>query len=80
MVRVSLRRPIFDIAITRRNLSQKDLARELGISRALLSQVVGGKKEPSAMIRKRLLEYFQEYSFDDLFIIDEGGNGDCGQA
>jgi putative transcriptional regulator len=58
MVRVSLRRPIFDIAITRRNLSQKDLARELGISRALLSQVIGGKKEPSAMIRKRLLEYF----------------------
>ncbi len=80
MVRVSLKRPVFDIAITRRNLSQKDLARELGISRALLSQVVGGKKEPSAMMRKRLLEYFQEYSFDDLFIIEEGGNGDRSQA
>jgi putative transcriptional regulator len=80
MVSVSLKRPIFDIAITRRNLSQKDLARELRISRALLSQVVGGKKEPSAMMRKRLLEYFQEYSFDDLFTIEEGGNGDCGQA
>ncbi len=80
MVRVSLKRQVFDIAITRRNLSQKDLARELGISRALLSQVVGGKKEPSAMMRKRFLEYFQEYSFDDLFIIEEGGNDDCGQA
>jgi len=80
MVRVSLKRPIFDIAITRRNLSQKDLARELGISRALLSQVVGGKKEPSAMMRKRLLEYFQEYSFDDLFIIKEDSSGGRGQA
>jgi putative transcriptional regulator len=80
MVRVSLKRSIFDIAITRRNLSQKELARELGISRALLSQVVGGKKEPSAMMRKRLLEYFQEYSFDDLFNIEEGDNDDRGKA
>jgi transcriptional regulator with XRE-family HTH domain len=37
MVRVSLKRQTFDVAITRRNLSQKDLARELGVSRALLS-------------------------------------------
>ena len=80
MVRVSLKRQIFDIAITRRNLSQKELARELGVSRALLSQVVGGKKEPSAMMRKRLLEYFPEYSFDDLFTIEEGGDGDRSQA
>jgi len=80
MLRVSLKRQTFDIAITRRNLSQKDLARELGVSRALLSQVLGGKKEPSAMMRKRLLEYFCDYTFDDLFTIEEGGNGDRGKA
>jgi hypothetical protein len=32
------------------------------------------------MMRKRLLEYFQEYSFDDLFTIGEGGNGDRSQV
>ena len=80
MLRVSLKRQTFDIAITRRNLSQKDLARELGVSRALLSQVLGGKKEPSAMMRKRLLSYFQDYTFDDLFTIEAGGHGDRGQA
>ena len=75
MVRVGLRREAFDIAITRRNLSQKRLAERLHISRSYLSEIVRGKRKPSAAIRERLLEYFQEYAFDDLFIIDQGDNG-----
>ena len=75
MVMVSLRREAFDIAITRRNLSQKRLAEKLHVSRSYLSEIVRGKKKPSAAIRERLLGYFQEYSFDDLFIIEQGDNG-----
>jgi transcriptional regulator with XRE-family HTH domain len=75
MVKVGLRREAFDIAITRRNLSQKRLAERLHISRSYLSEIVRGKRRPSAAIRERLLEHFQEYSFDDLFIIERGGNG-----
>jgi DNA-binding XRE family transcriptional regulator len=74
MLRVSLNRPAFELALTRSNLSQKELAHALGVSRALLSQVMCGKRDPSPMIRKRLLEYFTDCSFDDLFIIDGDGH------
>jgi len=66
MVMVNLRREAFDIAITRRNLSQKRLAENLNISRSYLSEIVRGKRKPSAAIRERFLEYFKEYAFDDL--------------
>lgn len=75
MVRVGLRREAFEIAITRRNLSQKRLAERLRISRSYLSEIVRGKRKPSAVMRERLLEHFPEYSFDDLFVIEESGDG-----
>jgi len=75
MVRVGLKREAFEIAITRRNLSQKKLAERLHISRSYLSEIVRGKRKPSAVMRERLLEYFPEYTFDDLFIIEESGDG-----
>jgi len=74
-MRVRLNRPKLEVAIARRNLSRKELARELSISRSLLSQVISGKKEPSSMVRRRLLEYFRDYTFDDLFAIEEDGHG-----
>jgi len=75
MVRVGLRREAFEIAITRQNLSQKKLAERLHISRSYLSEIVRGKRRPSAVMRERLLEYFPEYAFNDLFIIEESGDG-----
>ena len=75
MVSVGLRKEAFEIAITRRNLSQKKLAEKLNISRSYLSEIVRGKRKPSAAIRERFLEYFREYAFDDLFIIEESGDG-----
>jgi transcriptional regulator with XRE-family HTH domain len=74
MLRVSLNRSAFQLALTRSNLSQKELAHALGVSRTLLSQVIGGKRDPSPMVRKRLLEYFRDQSFDDLFTIDGDGH------
>lgn len=75
MLKVVLNRNYFERAITRRNLSRKGLAHELGISRCYLSRIVCGKIEPSAAIRQRLLDYFKGCSFDDLFSIEENGNG-----
>jgi len=76
MVSVGLRKEAFEIAITRRNLSQKKLAEKLNISRSYLSEIVRGKRKPSAAIRERFLEYFRGYAFDDLFIIEGCDNGD----
>ena len=75
MVRVGLKREAFEIAVTRRNLSQKQLAENLHMPRSYLSEIVRGKRKPSAAMRERLLKYFQEYNFDDLFTIERGDNG-----
>ena len=80
MVRVGLKKEAFEVAITRCNLSQKALAERLHISRSYLSEIVRGKRKPSAAMRKRFLEYFREYTFDDLFTIEEGSNGDRSEA
>lgn len=76
MVRVSLKREAFEIAITRRNLSQKKLAKRLNISRSYLSEIVRGKRQPSAAMRECLLGYFSDLAFDDLFIIEGCDDGE----
>lgn len=74
MVKVRLKRQAFDIALVKQNLSQRRLALKLGMSRAYLSQVATGKRQPSAFLRQRLLDFFKGYSFDDLFAIEENGS------
>ncbi len=76
MLKIALNRPNLEKAIARRNLSRKMLASDLGVSRSYLSRITGGKLEPSASIRQLLLGYFKDCTFDDLFIIEESGNGD----
>ena len=80
MVRVSLNRQVLEIAIVRRNISQNGLAQKLGISKSYLSLVVTGKREPSAAMRQRLLDYLRDYTFDDLFVIEAGEDGDGSKA
>lgn len=74
MVKVNLKREAFELALTRRNLSQKRLAEKLHISRSYLSEIVTGKRYASAYMRERLLDYFKDYAFDDLFAIKENGS------
>jgi putative transcriptional regulator len=76
VVKVSLNRQAFDIALTKKNLSQNGLAQKLGMSRSYLSQVINGKRPPSAYMRQRLMDFFREYTFDDFFSIEDSGNGD----
>ncbi|MBM3299321.1 MAG: helix-turn-helix transcriptional regulator [Deltaproteobacteria bacterium] len=79
MIKVVLNRNCLEKAVTRRNLSRKGLAHELGVSRCYLSRVIWGKAEPSAAIRQRLLDYFKDCTFDDLFTIEEDGHDGNGQ-
>jgi len=71
-----LNRSNLEKAIARRNLSRKMLAHDLGVSRGYLSRITRGKLYPSASMRQLLLDYFKDCTFDDLFIIEDGGNGD----
>ena len=71
MVRVKVNRNAFETALSRKNLSQRDLAEMIGFSRAHLSHIINGRREPSPMMRRVILQHLSEYTFDDLFIIEE---------
>lgn len=76
MVTVRLNRRALEVALTRKNLSQRDLARMISFSRSHLSHVITGRREPSPAMRRALLKKLRGYSFDDLFIIEDGADGD----
>jgi transcriptional regulator with XRE-family HTH domain len=76
MIRVKLNQGAFEEAMTRKNLSQRDLAEKIGFSRSHVSHVINGRREPSPIMRRKILESLNEYKFDDLFIIEGGRNGD----
>ncbi len=71
MIRVKVNRNAFETALSRKNLSQRDLAEMIGFSRAHLSHIINGRREPSPMMRRVILQHLPEYTFDDLFIIEE---------
>ncbi len=73
MIRVKVNRNAFEIALNRKNLSQRDLAEMIGFSRAHLSHIINGRRKPSPMMRRVILQHLLEYTFDDLFIIEENG-------
>ena len=80
MVRVKVNQRAFEVALSKKNLSQRDLAERIGFSRSHVSYIISGKREPSAFMRRLILEQLRDYTFDDLFIIEDGGNGDRSQA
>jgi len=80
MVRVRVNQHAFEVALSKKNLSQRDLAELIGFSRSHMSFIINGKREPSAVMRRLILEHLHDYTFDDLFTIEEGGNGDRSKA
>ena len=76
MVKVKLNRNAYEVAMSRRNLSQRDLAEKIGFSRSHVSHIINGRREPSPAMRRLILEHLREYTFDDLFIIEDGKNGE----
>jgi transcriptional regulator with XRE-family HTH domain len=72
MLRVKLNREFVEMVLARRNLSQNGLARNLGVSSGYISQIMTGRRFISAKMRQRMLRYFRGYTFNDLFIIEDG--------
>ena len=62
-------------AIARRNISQNMLAIRSGISSGYISQIMSGARSPSPAVRQRLQDVLAPLTFDDIFIIEEKGNG-----
>ena len=76
MIKVKLNRNAFEVAMSKNNLSQRDLAEKIRFSRSHVSHIINGRREPSPTMRRLILEQLQEYTFDDLFIIEDGKNGE----
>ncbi|MDE2988941.1 MAG: helix-turn-helix transcriptional regulator [Chloroflexota bacterium] len=56
--------------ITRRNLSQNELACLADISSGYLSQLISGRKSPSPEVRRRLQAALGINHFDELFVLE----------
>jgi transcriptional regulator with XRE-family HTH domain len=69
MVIVILNRSTLEEAMARHNLTRKELAYAVALSRSYFSRIMCGKEGPSAAVRQRLQTIFPEYTFDDLFKI-----------
>jgi len=74
LVRVHIDSTALWEAMARHNLSQNDLARELGISSGYMSQLLCGTRYPSPRLRRRMLERLTPAGFNDLFYIENYGN------
>ncbi|MCY4618762.1 MAG: helix-turn-helix transcriptional regulator [Chloroflexi bacterium] len=56
--------------ISRRNMSQNELALRAEISSGYLSQLICGRKSPSPGVRKRLQAALGISRFEELFILE----------
>ena len=57
--------------LNRLNMTQNELARLLDTSSSYLSQLMSGKRRPSAAFRKRMMEVLGVTDFDDLFYLED---------
>jgi putative transcriptional regulator len=54
-----------------RNITQEDLAREIGVTRQAINSIELGKFVPSTVLALKLSKYFNK-PVNDLFILEEG--------
>ena len=57
--------------LNRLNMTQNELARLLDTSSSYLSQLMSGKRRPSAAFRKRMMDVLGLTDFDDLFYLED---------
>ena len=79
MLRVRIRsRAVWEI-LTRRNMTQNDLAKVADLGSGHLSQIINGERFPSPPVRQRLLDALAPAKFDEIFEIEDApsrrGNG-----
>ena len=62
-------RKVWEI-LNRFNMTQNELARRLDTSSSYLSQLMSGKRRPSAAFRKRMMDALGVTDFDNLFYLE----------
>jgi putative transcriptional regulator len=70
LIKVKLKKEVVRLALARKNLTQNELARRLGISSGYMSQIMTGYRHPSAAVRRLILRHLRGCSFDDLFEVE----------
>ena len=55
--------------LNRLNMTQNELAGLLGISSGHLSRLTNGRRCPSPLMRRRLMDVLDCSEFDDLFVV-----------
>lgn len=75
MVKVRLNNQALQLAMARRNMSQNMLAARIGISSGYISQLMRGDRYASPRVRQKILDALNPLTFDDVFIIEEDGDG-----
>ena len=55
--------------LDQREMSQNEFARLCGLSSGYMSQLLGGKRSPSAPVRSRIQDVLGVTDFDELFIV-----------
>ena len=56
--------------LSRRNMSQNELARAVSVSSGHISLLMNGKRSPSPSVRRRLQAALGVTDFDDLFTME----------
>jgi len=62
-----LRGKLFLRWLSRRNLSQNDLARRCGLSSPFISQLISGERNAGPDSRRKIMDAFPKEDFDKLF-------------
>ena len=75
-IRVKVNKSSVLRAIARRNMSQNMLAISIGSCSGYVSQIMCGTRNPSPMMRAKLLNALAPLTFDDIFIIEDDGKDD----
>lgn len=70
-MKVYLKRNVIQKKLFRKNKSQNWLAKQFGITSGYMSQLMDGSRNPSPVLRVRILKVFRGHEFDDLFVIKE---------
>jgi transcriptional regulator with XRE-family HTH domain len=65
--RFRFRPSTFAKLLARKNFSQNDLARELGVSSGFLSQLVNGSRHAGPKTRRRIMAAIPRARFEELF-------------
>lgn len=69
MTKVRLKTKLISNILAKKCFSRNWFASKLKISSGYMSQLMNGTRLPSPKLRRKMLDEFPEYSFDDFFIV-----------